>query len=186
MTPALKFKPSTFTSVKIETDPQVLYDLYNRNGIKTTISPQEKYEIIKDNPVLSSRSDPIIDNYKQRYNTYMQNQAISANIKNIIASANTDSTDLLHELQVSSENITSQYIKGEEKNMDNISDYILKEINNGGSLESKEGFSNKVDSESTKIIGFNYNILLIGIILIIIIAIIVYIIFNIKKTKRRK
>lgn len=186
LTPALKFKPSTFTSVKIETDPQVLYDLYNRNGIKTTISPQEKYEIIKDNPVLSSRSDPIIDNYKQRYNTYMQNQAISANIKNIIASANTDSTDLLHELQVSSENITSQYIKGEEKNMDNISDYILKEINNGGSLESKEGFSNKVDSESTKIIGFNYNILLIGIILIIIIAIIVYIIFNIKKTKRRK
>jgi hypothetical protein len=189
LTSVLKFEPGTYNSVKINTDPSLLYDLYNKNGIKTNIDANQTYINIQDKPVLTARSDPIIDNYKQRYNTYMQNQAIAANVKNVISTANSDSTSLLQDLHNSSKNVTTQYIAGEQQNMDDISNFLLEQIGNDSAISSitlNEGFSNKISSESSEIVGFNYNIMLIGVILIIIIGIIITIIFNMKKTKNRK
>lgn len=177
LTSAIKFKKYDYDTTNISTDPSILYKLYSQNGIPTKILSQPTYVLDAVNVNMKSISDPVIDNYSRSYDTFMQNQAISANVQNVVKTANPDNDNLIQTLQTSNSDITDEYITGRIKVMDDIEKSVVSQIGN-------EKFTNKIDSES--IYEFNYNIVLVIIILIIIFFIITTIILNMKKIKQKK
>jgi hypothetical protein len=142
----------------INIDPECIYNVYKKNGLNTKIVNQNSYS---NDSIMKSESDPIIDDYQDKYFSYIVKNVQNSNINNKLSAMNPntsiDTPIILDESNQS--NITT--------NIKDLSGNIISTI---GTIESFENNNNNIN--------INYCNILILLFIISLIIILIYLIFK--------
>jgi len=175
----LKIENSSDSTTNLNYDPECVYKVYQKNGIKvnTNIKTGQPTYLSK-NDYSESVSDPVLDKYKTKYESYITDKVQLSNINNVMSlSDQTYDKQYLNNVQDENNILGNQYIKSikrEMKPLINLSNQITEKVHMLQTLdEMNEGF----DNNNSKNIGNNLKL----IIFIIIVLIIFTVIYNLCK-----
>jgi hypothetical protein len=157
-------------------DPECVYSSYKENGIPTNLINNPNY--IANTELTQPLMDPILDNYKHKYDTYIQDRVQLSNINNVMSTLDPAyDSNYLNTVHNENNILGNEFlnsIKNEMLPLVNLTEKIPKKIDliNIPEIKSLESFENLNDSNNN-LIKF--------IIFILIISIIFAIIYNICK-----
>ena len=155
------------SSVTFNTDPKCLYNIYNGIGVAKPPIDLSNYV---PNDIISSQSDPIIDNYQQLFNSYTSNQNSISNINKTLTQLDSDDSKYNDNIIEKTNKMFSKYeesIKNNKHLVNSLSD----DINRRSGIEKFENENN--NNIYRNIFKF--------LVLFIIILLIIYIIIMISK-----
>jgi hypothetical protein len=168
----LKIENTGGPSVNLNYDPKCVYDKYKDNNLIIN----ESY-IVNDD-LVNSVSDPILDKYKTKYESYITDRVQLSNLNNSMSNNDqTQASIYFNNINENNKMLGNQYLKTINKEMDplvELSKEITDKINTINTLNNmNEGFDNNNSNIGNNFLKF--------IIFIIIIVIIFTIIYNICK-----
>ena len=151
---------------KFDIDPKCLFDAYKANNLNPTIINNNIYENVSSytNPL----KDPVIDNYEQTYNTYINKQTQNSNINN--TESTTDIDYKKYNNTVSENNINL-----ENKLSSSIDKINQDTINYSNDILDKLGIHEKFTNNNEIIYSNSIKFLIFIIILVLLIIILFYI-----------
>jgi len=161
------------SAVNLNYDPQCIYNKYKSNNINIGSYIDENY--IMNDDSLHSVSDPILDKYQTKYESYIKDKVQLSNLNNSMSNYDqTNAPNYFNNINENNNILGDQYLETINKEMNPLVE-LSKEITDKVHLinnlnNMNEGFNNNNNSN----IGNNFLKFIIFIIIIIIIFTIIY------------
>jgi hypothetical protein len=159
-------------SVNLNYDPQCVYNKYKDNNINIVSSVNEEY--IMNGELANSVSDPILDKYKTKYESYIKDKVQLSNLNNSMSNSDqANASNYFKNIHENNNILGNQYLKTIDKEIKPLVE-LTKDITNKIDLINMVGNMNEGFDNNNYSIGNNFLKFIIFIIIIIIIFTIIY------------
>jgi hypothetical protein len=175
--PCLNIQDANSTNVDLNFNPKCVYDIYTKNGVPTNFNFNKKINV--NDPFLTEAiSDPILDNYEKKYNSYIQDKVQLSNINNVMSmvDGNYDSK-YINDVQNNNDILGKKFINTINNEMNpliNLSKQITEKIDIINNLDEINELSEKFENQNNNLIGNNFLKLTIFLVIIFLIFITIY------------
>ena len=160
------------SSVNLNYDPQCVYNKYKSNNINIVSSVNEEY--IMNGDLANSVSDPILDKYKTKYESYIKDKVQLSNLNNSMSNSDQmNASNYFNNIHENNNILGNQYLNTINKEINPVVE-LTKDITNKIDLINMVDNMNEGFDNGNSNIGNNFLKFIIFIIIIVIIFTIIY------------